>query len=427
MDALTRNAEPLPLPKPVRVKQEAYGAAQPADEPPEDVARAPVAEPTVQKRSTNVDIRMQNVDRPTKQIILNPFQSVTVEPDLYTEPPLSDDGDGRGLKLEFGAVDPLGGGAKRKRVKAAAKRDVNKKIKIEISSFKEEPLPFDDGFSDPGLGSSIHFFHFPQEGSRDLSHKYQCRRRCTRGFDSLVFYRQHFLRHDMESRDVTKAFACLRCFEFRGTSEQVEAHSKKDCQGETARKAGTSSRFTYFCWYCDTLYDSHELYTKHLRSKHQNEQVFKKKASSICAGCGLAFFGKFNYGKHILYNGPLHAQRCCQCDFEISSWQQHSNHLKEAHGGKFMHFCGHCGMEKFQDEADLKLHRRACHKRPKPRSRARAKTANGMRQCDFCVRLNSNLPTVRQCERVSFKISILAGRRSRPAKMKMFLVCSQFG
>ena len=199
----------------------------------------------------------------------------------------------------------------------------------------------------------------------------------------------------MESQDIKKAVTCLKCFEFRGTARELASHRRKGCKGVRVHQ-DTICRFTYFCAYCDKVYDKHKQYVNHLRSEHQDEKLFKNKASSFCSGCGLAISSKAAFRKHQAFHGPFHAGRCCQCDIEISSWQEHSNHLKIAHGGTFVHLCGHCGIDKFEDVNDLKIHRKTCCKSP-THSRAKMITEKGKVKCDFCpIELAPNSLAVRK-------------------------------
>ena len=113
----------------------------------------------------------------------------------------------------------------------------------------------------------VDFFHFPQDGARELDlFKYHCRQ-CIRGFKDLDDYRQHFLRHRYEKADYERPYTCLRCFHFRGKFSELEKHMRES-ECKDGRYNDADSTITYFCAFCPgegTIHQTVDEFNKHLQ------------------------------------------------------------------------------------------------------------------------------------------------------------------
>ena len=203
------------------------------------------------------------------------------------------------------------------------------------------------------------YFYFPQDGERDLNNPYQCER-CTRSFRSLPDYRQHFLRHDMETQDYGKAFTCLRCFNFTASKESIiNNHGKNECPVKA--HYDDDSCFTYFCIYCPQgqRFRLVNDWSRHMSREHAEEEK-KLFHSFVCAACGKGWRAAFTVMKHKKFEGIYHRDECVHCGLEVKTWDDHKKHLDEVHGGVFKWKCGLCGVCVFDTEQEKINHRKFC-------------------------------------------------------------------
>ena len=147
------------------------------------------------------------------------------------------------------------------------------------------------------------FFYFPLDIDRDLDLKYQCRR-CHRGFNELYDYRQHYLRysfypgwifrkpfntrstniifstssafrHDLGKEDPSKAFACLRCYQFISSNKkEVLDHGKDGCT--VKRHEDDKSSILYYCIYCPdggTDLETSIEWLQHMKRRHPEQEA----------------------------------------------------------------------------------------------------------------------------------------------------------
>ena len=203
-------------------------------------------------------------------------------------------------------------------------------------------------------------FHFPQDGERNLDMKYQCGR-CTRSFNALPDYRQHFMRHNLAQPNPKQSFSCVFCFDFTCSSNsELERHRKDDCIVE--KYDDDESVITYFCAFCDnsgTNFDTLQLLIKHLADIHPEKEraLFRP---FMCAACGTGYQEQKDLARHCKGEGPYHFARCIICDLEVESWDEHKKHVNEQHGGNFRYKCGLCGACAFDTMEQMKYHRKFC-------------------------------------------------------------------
>lgn len=58
--------------------------------------------------------------------------------------------------------------------------------------------------------------------------------------------------------------------------------------------------------------------------------------------------------------GPHHGKHCVQCNYEIQSWEDHQQHVRDAHNNQWKYVCGICE-EVFDSQEDCNYHRRCNH------------------------------------------------------------------
>jgi len=201
-------------------------------------------------------------------------------------------------------------------------------------------------------------FSFPQEGPRDLQLAYQCQR-CVRGFSKVSDYRQHFRRHNMEKEDMSKAYICLRCMDFEASQESlIVKHCKSECP--VKRHDDNESQFTYFCAFCEAVFETSNMLEKHLGSMHPNEQKLLSRSSSQCQACGKEFRDSSALKKHMNTEGPKHKCRCMECKKNFGCWADLSNHIVKVHDNKIKYWCGFCGVNYFDTQEAQKQHKQFC-------------------------------------------------------------------
>jgi len=223
-------------------------------------------------------------------------------------------------------------------------------------------------------------FYFPQEGDRDMSLTFQCER-CVRGFSYLAHYRQHYYRHDMPEPDYSQAFQCMRCLEYKCESKgEMLRHGKNECP--VKQHDDKLSPVTYFCAFCEPGQSFQTLYLLNVHIKTEHED--KRTEMHSCVACG-----KFRRDPKIIYHhklneGPFHDSKCVYvtCNKTVGTWQEHQDHLNEAHGGVFKYKCGQCGINTFDTEKDMTIHRLLC-KIVKAERRVKV-FENGDTQCTAC-------------------------------------------
>jgi len=201
-------------------------------------------------------------------------------------------------------------------------------------------------------------FSFPQGGPRDLQMAYQCQR-CVRGFNKVSDYRQHFRRHDMEKEDMSKAFICLRCMDFEAPEEKlITKHCRAECP--VTRHDDTNSKFTYFCVFCEVVFDTSNSFERHLEEKHPIERKKFSRAYCVCQACGKEFKDFGGLKKHKIYEGPLHTCRCMECKIDFDCWTDLSHHILKMHDNKVKYWCGFCGINSFESEDVKNHHKKFC-------------------------------------------------------------------
>ena len=207
--------------------------------------------------------------------------------------------------------------------------------------------------------SRSRYFHFPQEGLRDLSKPYQCER-CVRGFTNLYLYRQHFCRHDLGCEDFMKAFTCLRCFQYQcPTTKEVFDHGKYECK--IKNHDDETSPVTYFCALCLVGFrvKTQELLKQHVQANHP-ERYQLLFHPHTCAACGKSWSSENILARHIRQEGQFHLAQCATCGKKVKSWDEHKMHVDQEHGGSFRYRCGICGHCIFDDRTEERNHRRVC-------------------------------------------------------------------
>jgi len=179
------------------------------------------------------------------------------------------------------------------------------------------------------------YFYFPQTGERDLSLPFQCHR-CIRGFKDVFGYRQHFHRHDLETPDYSKAFVCIRCDYFTGSSQVMLAdHGKKECAVE--RHDDENSKFSYYCYKCDPVQKFKTVYmlTQHVAEKHENAKV------RICPICGTSLT-KTSYSSHMKTMHGDQNIKCSECPATFKHQHIYTKHFRNKHT---IMTCEECGKQ----------------------------------------------------------------------------------
>ena len=204
------------------------------------------------------------------------------------------------------------------------------------------------------------FFYFPNDLERDFDLKYQCRR-CVRGFNELYDYRQHYMRHEHGKEDRSKAFCCLRCYQFFSSNKkEVIEHGKDGCN--VKRHEDDKSAIQYYCVFCPeggTDHDTSIEWLQHLKRHHPTEEarLFREHQ---CGACGKGWKGDYLLEKHRKLEGPYHREECNTCGLPVASWEDHQKHIKEKHDNKWVFKCGLCGVCKFETDDEERGHRKFC-------------------------------------------------------------------
>jgi len=168
-------------------------------------------------------------------------------------------------------------------------------------------------------------FHFPQEGERDLSCKFQCTR-CVRGFHARDSLKQHLFRHD--AKGPHEAWACLLC------DGKVKFEFYKDMLEHKQREHGDMS---LECSHCGRKF----LYKKYLLNHMKIHSDPVKWHYCVC--CGKKFEKQSQVNNHMKARGKYHNDRCPLCpDVQFKSWQEHREHVAQVHGGNFVFRCRYC-------------------------------------------------------------------------------------
>jgi len=312
-----------------------------------------------------------------------------------------------GKKRAAASSNKKGGGSGAKKIKKAVKKEeeddesydedgtsptkqANGEKKTRNRKSKEDPKTF---------------FYFPLDIDRDLDLKYQCRR-CHRGFNELYDYRQHYLRHDLGKEDPSKAFACLRCYQFFSSNKkEVLDHGKDGCT--VKRHEDDKSSILYYCIYCPdggTDLETSIEWLQHMKRRHpeQEARLFRE---HVCSACGKGWKGDYLLEKHRKQEGPFHRDECNTCGMPVSSWEEHQKHIKEKHDGKWVYKCGLCGVCKFETEEEERGHRKFCkHSQatgPLPKAQP------GYSTCTICFEVVDNASLVVRSHFLEFHPSIL--------------------
>jgi len=293
----------------------------------------------------------------------------------------------------------------KKQPSSKAKNVVKKEPKVTVKKSKKKSKVKKEIGQNANLKET--YFYFPQTGERDLSLPFQCHR-CIRGFKDVFSYRQHFHRHDLETPDYAKAFVCIRCDYFTGSSNtMLVEHGKKSCAVE--RHDDENSRFSYYCLRCEPMrkyntsfqlsqhiVEMHEVsrrvcpicgasltessYNGHMKTMHGDQNIkcsecpatfkhqhiytkhFRNKHTIMtCEECGKQFH-LTAYRYHVQkYHTPLSKMKfqCKFCNKGFICKQKYFNHLN-IHTGEKPHVCKFCP-KNFTDLSNCKKHMREAH------------------------------------------------------------------
>jgi len=218
-------------------------------------------------------------------------------------------------------------------------------------------------------------FHFPQNEADDLSFKYRCKR-CIRVFFQNEHFEQHLRRH-VSDQTPQEAFHCLLCNTLTFSNRTDLREHAKDCKNKPENHHPLPEKFL-------EIYEQHGMLGP---NPHTKQRTGERQGSFPCPVCGVSCTTQFNMRKHIRKMGPFHVSNCLSCDYRYLSWEDHVNHVKEAHDGVMLHGCGKCDLV-FRTVEEKNSHRITSHfpKHEKPKDpKAHKKTQDQLQMRGDCA------------------------------------------
>ena len=107
------------------------------------------------------------------------------------------------------------------------------------------------------------------------------------------------------------------------------------------------------CSYCGKVFKPpfQIKFAKHMR-KHEEEE--KRVTKVNCVQCGYRGNEKRpdQLESHLKTWGPFHDSKCVQCAKEFTTYEEHCQHVKQAHNDDWWYCCGFCP-EKFNTKSKL--------------------------------------------------------------------------
>ena len=183
------------------------------------------------------------------------------------------------------------------------------------------------------------------EGTRDESKEFQCDI-CLFGSNSSEQMQQHEIFH---RKGVEGAYYCWECEESFVRPIERQEHLKAAHGNTVNRKRSRKTN----CQYCPKKFSPRDP-----EGLAQHEEEHQTPENQNCFQCGEKFqMGRSSAKKHFEKVGQFHAtKKCLQCDYILTSYQDHQGHVMTNHGGNFKYVCGICP-SLFDSEMDRKEHK----------------------------------------------------------------------